>query len=292
MKKLNSIIFLIVILFFAKGFNFDLHSQELKDIELVIIEDSLSNLFNTLTTTKSDSEKIEVNNQIINTLISAIELDNSFTYPFDSIKKLGKLTSEDKALKIYTWNVAFSDFTYKYFSILQIFNERENKYQTYFLLDKSDEIENPEKASLTVDNWYGALYYQIVLKKFKKKNTYILIGWKGFSNFSTKKVIEPIEITKNGIIKFNSTVFKINNEKKKRLIFEFSARASMICRYDEQYDMIIYDHLSPSNSKYAGQFQYYGPDMTQDALEFNKGSWIFTPNVDIRNLKPKNNLKK
>jgi len=292
LKKLNSIIFLIVILFFAKGFNFDLHSQELKDIELVIIEDSLSNLFNTLTTTKSDSEKIEVNNQIINTLISAIELDNSFTYPFDSIKKLGKLTSEDKALKIYTWNVAFSDFTYKYFSILQIFNERENKYQTYFLLDKSDEIENPEKASLTVDNWYGALYYQIVLKKFKKKNTYILIGWKGFSNFSTKKVIEPIEITKNGIIKFNSTVFKINNEKKKRLIFEFSARASMICRYDEQYDMIIYDHLSPSNSKYAGQFQYYGPDMTQDALEFNKGSWIFTPNVDIRNLKPKNNLKK
>lgn len=292
MKKHSLIIFLIGILFFAKGFYFDLHSQELKDIELVIIEDSLSNLFNTLTTTKSDSEKIEVNNQIIKTLTSAIELDNSFTYPFDSLKKLGKLTSEDKALRIYTWNVAFSDFTYKYYSIIQILNERDNNYQTYLLKDKSDEIENPEKASLTVDNWYGALYYQIVLKKFKKKNTYILIGWKGFSNFSTKKVIEPIEITKNGIIKFNSTVFKINNEKKKRLIFEFSARASMICRYDEQYDMIIYDHLSPSNSKYAGQYQYYGPDMTQDALEFNKGSWTYIPNVDIRNLKPKNKPKK
>ena len=288
LKRLNIILTIICTILFSNG----LYSQELKDIELVIIEDSLSNLFNALTTTKSDSEKIVINNQIINTLTSAIELENSFSYPFDSIKKLGKLTSEDKVIKVYTWNVAFSDFTYKYFSLLQIFNERDNNYQTYLLKDKSDEIENPEKASLTVDNWYGALYYQIVLKKFKKKNTYILIGWKGFSNFSTKKVIEPIEITKNGIIKFNSTVFKINNEKKKRLIFEFSARASMICRYDEQYDMIIYDHLSPSNSKYAGQYQYYGPDMTQDALEFNKGSWTYIPNVDIRNLKPKNKPKK
>lgn len=288
LKRLNIILTIICTILFSNG----LYSQELKDIELVIIEDSLSNLFNALTTTKSDSEKIVINNQIINTLTSAIELENSFSYPFDSIKKLGKLTSEDKVIKVYTWNVAFSDFTYKYFSLLQIFNERDNNYQTYLLKDKSDEIENPEKASLTVDNWYGALYYQIVVKKYKKKNTYILIGWKGFSNFSTKKVIEPIEITKNGIIKFNSTVFKINNEKKKRLIFEFSARASMICRYDEQYDMIIYDHLSPSNSKYAGQYQYYGPDMTQDALEFNKGSWTYIPNVDIRNLKPKNKPKK
>lgn len=288
LKRLNIILTIICTILFSNR----LYSQELKDIELVIIEDSLSNLFNALTTTKSDSEKIVINNQIINTLTSAIELENSFTYPFDSLKKLGKLTSEDKVIKVYTWNVAFSDFTYKYFSLLQIFNERDNNYQTYLLKDKSDEIENPEKASLTVDNWYGALYYQIVVKKYKKKNTYILIGWKGFSNFSTKKVIEPIEITKNGIIKFNSTVFKINNEKKKRLIFEFSARASMICRYDEQYDMIIYDHLSPSNSKYAGQYQYYGPDMTQDALEFNKGSWTYIPNVDIRNLKPKNKPKK
>ena len=116
-----------------------------------------------------------------------------------------------------------------------------------------------------------------------------MIGWKGFSNFSTKKVIESLEISKNGVPKFGQPVFKINDEKKKRLIFEFSARASMICRYDEQYDMIIYDHLSPISSKYAGQYQYYGPDMTQDALLFNKGLWIYNPNVDIRNLKPKNN---
>lgn len=289
--NLRNLILIIGTFLFLQILHFDLHSQSINNSELTIYEDSLSDLFNTLAITKSDSEKRAVNNFIINKLLIALESDNSFSYPFDSIKKLGKITSEDNQIRIYTWNVAFSDFSFKYYTIVQIFNEKEKTYNSYLLKDNSDNIENPENANLNADNWYGALYYQIVVSKYKKKKTYILIGWKGFSNFSTKKVIDAMEISKNVELKFAQSVFKINNEKKKRIIFEFSARASMTCHYDQQYNMIIYDHLSPSNSKYAGQYQYYGPDITQDALIFNNGFWTYNPNVDVRNLKPKNKPK-
>ena len=165
LNKLRILILLIGTLLFVQIIYFDLHSQDINNIELIVYEDSLSDLFHSLETTKSDSEKISVNNLIINNIFNVLELDNSFTYPFDSINKLGKITSDDNRLRIYTWNIAFSDFTYKYYTILQVLNENENLYQVYLLNDNSSNIENSEKANLTVDNWYGALYYQIVVRK-------------------------------------------------------------------------------------------------------------------------------
>jgi hypothetical protein len=47
--------------------------------------------------------------------------------------------------------------------------------------------------------------------------------------------------------------------------------------------MIVFDHLSPANESYTGNYQYYGPDLSFDALRFENGIWELKENIDVRN---------
>ena len=55
----------------------------------------------------------------------------------------------------------------------------------------------------------------------------------------------------------------------------------MSLTYDKRLKMIIWDHLSPSKQELAGNYKYYGPDMTFDGLYFEKGVWKYVSDVDI-----------
>ena len=59
----------------------------------------------------------------------------------------------------------------------------------------------------------------------------------------------------------------------------------MPLRYSEDDKLIIFDHLSPSDPKYVDKFRYYGPDFSNDALLFDKGVWIYIPNIDFKEKK-------
>ena len=83
---------------------------------------------------------------------------------------------------------------------------------------------------------------------------------------------------------------KINKKRKKRLFFEYSDKVYMQLNYDKSKEMIVFDHLSPSQEKFKGNYQYYGPDFSIDGLFFKKGKWILKEDLDIRrkkNNKPK-----
>lgn len=268
----------ILFLFFA---NFVFAQSEIEEIEIKLKEN-----FQKIINSKVDADKIIINNQIIEDLTVALNIDGSFDYKFDSLIKLGKLVSEDNIFKIYNWNIPLENNRHIYNAILQVWNVKEQKYDIVFLSDKSKDIPNPEKSTLTKNSWFGALYYQIVICKHKKQKYYLLIGWQGVDYSISRKVIEVLEIDDDGTLTFGKSVFKFDDEKKKRIIFEFSAKTSMVCRYDSKYDLIIFDHLSPSKSIYHGQYQYYGPDMSQDTFEYKNGKWFYKANFDARNPKP------
>lgn len=54
----------------------------------------------------------------------------------------------------------------------------------------------------------------------------------------------------------------------------------MILRYNEQEDIIVCDHLSPGNPKMKGKYEYYGPDFSYDAFDFEKGKWFHKSDID------------
>ncbi len=260
-------------------------------------EDSLKTYFNNIFYSKDDLEKKKLNQKIISIFENILTNDSSFTYPFDSLKLMGKLTSPDNMLRIYNWNLTYNDGTYEYFGFIQYYFKKEKKYLIFPLIDKSDEITTPEKASLNNFNWYGALYYQIILKKHTKKKYYTLLGWDGNNEFTNKKNIDVLYFNKNNEPCFGAQIFKIENlpattfwqagKKMKRVIFEFSSRLAMMLRYDDKLKMIVFDHLSPSKPSYEGKYQYYGPDFSYDGFMFEKGKWNYYPDIDVRNPKDK-----
>jgi hypothetical protein len=250
--------------------------------DLRLVEDSLNHYFTKLVSETNDARKIELNNHIIHYFKQALKNENSFTYQFDSLKFVGVILSPDEKLRIITWNLPYNDRTYQYFGFVQ-YKKTKKSYEFYELFDKSEQIKKPEQAILNTKNWYGALYYKIIVNKSNGTEYYTLLGADLNNLFTKKKIVDILYFDKNGFPVFGKKVFKNKTTPISRVIFEFSAQTNMTLTYDDEKEMIIYDHLSPSRPSLEGQFEFYGPDFSYDGLKFERGIWNAYSDIDVRN---------
>ena len=232
-----------------------------------------------------DSIKNQINSEIIDIFNLALQEPKVFDYSFSKLDHIGEIKSKNKLLKVITWNIQYSDGTYKYFGYLLYQQKKKKPLIVYKLEDKSELIKNPANAVLSDTNWYGALYYKIVDVKHNGKTYYTLLGWDGFDYFSTKKVVDILYFTRKGIPVFGKEMFKFDKTISTRLIFQYSEKSVMSLSYDENLKMIIYDYLVPPGPAYKGKFQFYGPDGSYDGLNFNGGKWVHYSDIDIKLLK-------
>jgi hypothetical protein len=251
--------------------------------EIKSMEDSLRQCAPAILKGKDDQQRTAANEKFRALLLSALEQEDSFDYPFDSLKTIAILTSPDKSFRIFNWNMPKKDGTYEYFGYVQTWNKKKKKSEIFTLEDKSAEIKSPENQTLGVEKWYGAHYYKLIQTKHKKEKFYTLLGIDWNDNYSNKKIIETISFQKNGVPKFGDPILKSEKKTMKRVIFEYSETAIMSLRYNEDEGMIVFDHLSPPNESLIGQYQFYGPDFSYDAFKFVKGKWNFIPDYGAVN---------
>ncbi len=283
----------ITLIFFLATIGFSGFAQTEQAAYFSFEEDSLRVLFDSIQHSKSDDVKFELNEIVLSFFEEILYNKISFSYPFDSLKQMGKIKSDDEYLRIYSWNLLLSDGTHKYYGFIQYLDKDDDEYFVYELIDKSDEIERPTRVSLTNEKWYGALYYKIIETKIKRRKYYTLLGWDGNNELTSKKIIDVLYFTSSNKPRFGTSILynvvgtgrKARRYKQKRIIFEFSSRVSMSLHYDEKLKMIVFDHLSPSENHLKGKFEYYGPDWSYDALKFEKGKWQYYIDVDPRNPK-------
>jgi hypothetical protein len=261
----------------------NLYSKEVGNAKLAVLEDSLRICFEQIAIEKDDAVKNEINQQIIKLFNHALSMNESFDFPFESLKFIYKEKSADNLLRIYNWNLAYNDGTYKYFGFLQYHLKRKDRFLVYPLIDKSAEIVNPSDQSLTNDNWYGSLYYKIILNKRRSNTYYTLLAWHGSDDYISKKIVDVVLFNKKGEPKFGAPIFKTENGIVNRIIFEYSRKSTMLLRYDELSGMIVFDLLRPTNPMFEGKKAFYGPEGTYDALLFRKGKWLYQTNIDARN---------
>jgi hypothetical protein len=259
-------------------------AQDNELAELTELENHLSELFQFMSDASSDKDKDLINNDITIGFEEALKIPGSFNYAFDSLKYIGKILSSDKRLRIYTWNIPYHDGTHQYVGYLQYIPEKTNEPEIFKLTDKSEEISNTTQAVLDNNNWYGALYYDIILCTDKKNRYYTLLGFDFNDIFSSKKVIDVLYFDEDNKPVFGKPLFEHDGKLTTRIIFEFSARVSMTLKYHKEKEIIVYDHLSPSRPSLTGKYQFYGPDMSYDGLKFEDGIWKVQENIDIRNM--------
>jgi len=237
-------------------------------------------LFDKLEYAENDFTRDSIN-KIISSELEIFINENNLS-DLQEINNLSVLISEDKKVEIITWPVLYSDFTFKYYGFVQYYQEDFGRYTVEKLIDKSENIINPERQILNTDNWYGAFYYKLIFKKYKKNKLYILLGWDGNNDLTNRKIIDVFYLDENQEPVFGKTVFESDKGIKNRCIFEYKEGISMNLRYDEKKGVIIWDHLSPSSPELKGHYEYYGPDLTFDALYFEKGIWKYIPDYIIR----------
>ena len=279
MDKYKNIVILILLCIPAFG----LFPQNNDTTSIQKYEQILSELFNDMSNYNNDFEKEKINNEIIKKIEQVLNIEGSFFYPFDSLRNLGKIVSKDNKLRIYTWNLPYINGTHKYFGFIQFCRPKEKTFLVYKLIDCSDDYKSPENLILTDTSWFGTLYYEIIEKKYEGDTYYTLLGF-DFNNLLTaKKIIEVLYFKDDKVLVFGKPVFNYRNKLCNRIIFEYSAKVSMSLKYNNDLNMIIYDHLSPSKPSYEGHFMYYGPDFSYDGLEFKGGIWHEIRDVDVRN---------
>ncbi len=191
------------------------------------------------------------------------------------------LETDDKLVRIFTWGIKLSD-DYYYYGFIQRYDKKSHTSYFYRLFDMSSKLEDPQKQYLDEWHWYGCVYYQVLTNRYKRKTVYTLLGTDPDGDLLNRKIIDVITFKSNGGPKFGYDFRNEFGQPVKRFIFEYNNQATMLLRWDDRLGMIIFDHLSPSEPKYKGLPQFYGPDFSYDGLRFDKGKWIYEIDLDVR----------
>ncbi len=232
-----------------------------------------------------------INNDIEYQFIDLLKYPASFDYPFDSLKRIGIRYSNDRKVKVYTWNIKLSDGTHRYFGFIQ---HKVGKDVVAFHL-KEDTTLRKEIQLINYDqkNWWGMNYYQVVDFKHRGKTYYLLMGMRNNGYVSKTKVLDILSFNRKQA-KFGKSMFKNEKNRLERIVFEYNHKVSMVMNYDANYKMVIFDHLAPETPALKDQFRFYGPDGSYDAYQFDGDKWVYRPEQWIVNERNKlqENLKK
>ncbi len=298
MRLILSVIFTLLLSFCGLA--------QLNDLEkkhFIELEDSLQTLEFRVFYSKKAADRFEANKQFIAYWASVLKEEKSIQYPFDSLKEVSRLLSPDKKFRIITWNIFKEDGTHAYFGFIQANNsktvkkglfkkETNTQYEVFPLVDKSATVKTPESYVADPSKWFGMLYYDIIKSD---DDYYTLLGWDGNEKLTQRKFIDVLSFKTDGTPVFGKDVFKMPGKFGKRIMFEYAAEVAMSLKYNDNRKQIIFSHLAPNTLDpiLIGQYQYYGPDGSFDALTLKKGRWVYEPAIDIRKDKDKNdNIKK
>ncbi len=261
-------------------------AQAVSDKYLAAVQDSLKPLSAViLDTRKTDEERELANTKFKSVLNRCLKSNGAEKFVFDSLNTIARLAPEDKSFVIYNWEMPHADGTFTFFAFVLSKNKKTKSYVFTELNDASYSIKRPESAILKADQWFGAHYYKVITVKRKGKSYYCLLGADWNNKLSKKKILEILSIEKDGSLKFGAPIINYNKVTLNRLIFEYTSNVSMSLNYDEKSKRIMFDHLSPIEEGLKGQYQFYAPDLSYDALKFKKGKWQLIENVDARNAK-------
>ncbi|KAB1066046.1 hypothetical protein [Salibacter halophilus] len=225
---------------------------------------------------QSQSGTVTYNDSLIQSVKEFLNTEDSYEVNIES-KFMGDLRSPDDEFRLITWNIPERQGSFTYFAFIQFEDDR----PWIQLNDGSDQYESrPLYKTMNAENWYGALYYEIIPFKSSGKEYYALLGWDGNSKMSNKKVIEIAHFNKKGKPTFGAQVFG-DDKLKNRVVFEFKKDATLSLRYHEDDERIVFNHLEPLNPEMEGIYSFYVPNLNFDAYELKKGKWEFVENVEV-----------
>ena len=236
---------------------------------------SLARLADSLTYSKKQGTRLKVSRLLSDSLKEISNLSNSFYYNYDSFKTVAVVTSKDERVRIFTWNYFNDSGFYNVNGVMQL-NEKYFDEVFYALKPIVGSFDTLRKT-LSPENWFPALYYDIYTYKYKRKYYYILTGFNAGNPLLRYNTVECLILEKGKEPEFGAPIFYEQEEMlipHQRLFFLYSGQATMICKVEPKRKVIVYSSLVPVRYKREGNRAYYAPDGTYDYHAYEKGKWI------------------
>ena len=184
---------------------------------------------------------------------------------------------------MFTWNVELDNRTQRYGGwVLQAAPGTDLGY-TWTMLTHDPDVNTRDLGRMhRHDRWQGGLYYDGVLTYDKQQPVYTFLVWDGADALTTQKWVETVE-PRNGRVRFGSPRFELPEGLQKRLVLTYADAVQATLKKEEASGRIVMDHLAPEDPSFQGQFAFYGPTLSYDALEWRKGRWHLVLDTEVRN---------
>jgi hypothetical protein len=242
----------------------------------------LEKLYGRLAGNFNDNDRLRINDSIRLIIDSYVGSDTVFIHRFKNLRYLGQITSPDSLLKIITWNLVLGGLPGRYFTYFIRKQSPEKKNMIYRLSTDYNENHINTDTIYHESDWYGALYYDIKPFKIDNNQFWVLLGIDYGNSFISRKIIEVLSFTQADSIIFGKKWFASGDKIKFREVFEYASNGMMSLKFGSD-SSIVFDHLVPFSPSLKNDRQYYGPDYSYDAYNFENGLWRFKLNVDVRN---------
>lgn len=188
--------------------------------------------------------------------------------------------SPDSRLRTVTYMVSHFDFT-SHCGGWIVVRPKRGEASLFPLSDATAKIGQPDQAILTPSSWYGAIYSDIIQFRNDRTDYYALVGYKGATPTVKTRVLDVAAVGSDGKPVFGAKVFRHPKMSYRRRIFQYSAKSSMVIRYDEKSRIIVMDHLEPAQRLMVGHPEFYGPDLSYDAYVLTDDGWEFQSDIQV-----------
>jgi len=255
------------------------------------LSSQISTLFENLRKASNDDERFILHNElkilVRETLADSSEsLSDLFAQWPAGIATAGR---GNELVTVISWNSERQDRTQDYGAFVIYGFDKSGQFEnlkwTELIHDRNEDPKD-ESRSYRVDDWPGAIYYDLILTHDGKTPVYTLLGWEGGNGQITRKIMETMIIS-NDLIRIGVPYLNRPEGIRKRHVLEYSDALQATLRYEPDNNRIVLDRLAPSDPSLAGATAFYGPTMAYDAYVWKGGKWEFSSNITVRNSKDK-----
>lgn len=245
-------------------------------------EDTLKEYAEYIVTDSLTEDRMIADSAFTKVLVRALQVKNSFYYPFDSVLGIGKIYAPDTSFRIITWNLVFDDYYSRQRGAIQM-RTADGSLKLFPLRDVSEFTSKPEDSVRNRNNWIGAMYYNMVKTQHKNKNFYTLFGFDYNSAQSSMKWIEVLTFNERNEPVFGGPFFSYEQDSipkppKYRYSIEFKKGARVLVNYIEELDMILVDHLISETDQPELAWTFV-PDGDQEGYKWENGKWLHIDKV-------------
>jgi len=264
----------LVSCFTLHGFTQKIAKADFK--KLALKEDTLKLYAKYLNTDTLTADRMVSDSIFTKTLVRALQVKNSFYFPFDSVTGISKLYAPDSTFRIITWVLSYDVYYYRQRGAIQM-RTADGSLRLYPLRDVSEFTTKPLDSARNRLNWIGAVYYNMIKTDFKGKKYYTLFGFDNNGPQSSMKWIDVLSFNQKNEPVFGGPFFSYENDSipkpvQYRFGIEFKKDARILVNYIEDLGMILVDHLISETDQPELAWTFV-PDGDQEGFVWKNGRW-------------------